>query len=139
MGKKVNRVPLVCSCCKKTFEVIPWMYRQKIRRNTVNFYCSMQCRDKAEVGVLSPGWKGGKQKHGRYIKLNIGRNKRDFEHRLIMENKIGRKLMRGEVVHHINGDPKDNRIENLVLCKTHGQHTKLYHPLNRVLGKFAEA
>ena len=36
-----------------------------------------------------------------------------FEHRLIAEQKIGRKLLPGEVVHHINNQTTDNRPENL--------------------------
>jgi hypothetical protein len=36
-------------------------------------------------------------------------------HRHIMEEFIGRKLTETEVVHHINGDRMDNRIENLQL------------------------
>lgn len=39
--------------------------------------------------------------------------KRIDEHRLIMEEYLGRKLSRNEVVHHINGNKKDNRIVNL--------------------------
>jgi len=40
-----------------------------------------------------------------------------LEHRIVVENYLGRLLNQDECVHHINGNTKDNRIENLEIYK----------------------
>lgn len=49
------------------------------------------------------------------------------EHRLVMENHLGRLLTKNEVIHHINGVKTDNRIENLKLYKNHSTHLRECH------------
>lgn len=52
-------------------------------------------------------------KHG-YIQV-FYKSKRVAEHRVIMEQKLGRPLIKNESVHHINGIRHDNRPDNLEL------------------------
>jgi hypothetical protein len=76
------------------------------------------------LGKENPAWKRGwfKNVHG-YIVVSVD-GKEVYQHRMVMEKSIGRKLLPSEVVHHINNKRDDNRIENLKLLPNQSSHRK---------------
>lgn len=84
-----------------------------------------------QTGEKAVNWKGGRvvDKHG-YILIYMPTHPNAtgnyvFEHRLVMENKLGRLLGRREQVHHMNHITSDNRPENLMLLDI-GEHSRLH-------------
>lgn len=72
------------------------------------------------VGELNPMWKGGI--HNRadgYVLMKTRFHPRSYKNgyikraTLVLEEKLGRYLRDGEVVHHVNGIRNDDRPENL--------------------------
>jgi hypothetical protein len=67
------------------------------------------------IRVRTGGWQLNSDGYSRRsIKVN-GRQITILQHREVMEETLGRKLLPGENVHHINGVRHDNRPENLEL------------------------
>lgn len=83
-------------------------------------------------GQDNPMWSGGKKiGKGGYVLIwkpnHPFANSQGYisEHRYAVEQHIGRYLKPSEVVHHINKDRQDNRIENLQLMESNSAHASL--------------
>jgi len=137
----------ICGVCDKEYTVFPYQ-KEKARFCSLGcYYKSLKGRipskpfskgnipwNKGKDFLKARGnrhwnWKGGKQTTGNgYVQLYLPEHPgadtrgRVAEHRYLMELKLGRLLKQNEVVHHINGKRKDNRIENLELYENNGQH-----------------
>lgn len=81
-------------------------------------------------GERHPGWKGGFVVRKGYLYQHFPEHPFSTKsgyvlvHRLAMERRIGRHLRPDEVVHHLNRDRMDNRIENLFLFPSNGHHLR---------------
>jgi len=124
----------ICKCDHKT--ILFWLAKYDIKIRSKGSGGRLFARGKNNPnwgkdfsGEKNPRWKGGKTRdHNGYVLVlkpeHPHANKYTgyiLEHRLIMEEKLGRYLESSEIVHHIDGNRKNNNAENLLLenKKTH--------------------
>jgi hypothetical protein len=120
-----------CGCGRHTpIATVTYKTKRQFRGHPMRF-----CRGHSPVrlgAARCESWRGGQYVHRGWIYKyqpdhpNCNADGYVFEHRLIMEQSIGRLLLPNERVHHINGVHNDNRIDNLVLL-TMGQHSSLHN------------
>lgn len=115
-------VYIVCETCGERKRFPPSAIQRGKR------FCSLACYDKR--GSANPKWRGGRSEYrGRaFVYAPSHPNARGPqmpEHRLIASEQLGRALLPGEVVHHINGDKSDNRPGNLQVV-SQSEHIKLH-------------
>lgn len=124
--------PKTCEVCALDF----------LGRTATSRCCSRSCSAKlahmegranslAAIGPDNPAWRGGKRHQDGYILTWVpqgtpGRQARGYmmEHRLVMQEHLGRPLLAWEIVHHRNGVKDDNRIGNLEVV-TRARHAGL--------------
>ena len=59
-----------------------------------------------------------------YLGVYLGRSRYQLYHRYVIEQHLGRKLEKDEHIHHLNGNGRDNRIENLELLNIRDHYIK---------------
>lgn len=113
---------IVCNGAASVRRLISPENLAKARNGYIRSNAAERMRQK--IGPKNPSWRGGRyQSNGYFWIREPGSGRAKSEHRRIMERHLGRTLGPNEVVHHINHDKTDNRIENLVVL-TRAEHIK---------------
>lgn len=129
LAQKRSRVRLVCPVCGEDFSLGKANASGRGPSPTCSRACDTLRRTTNGVGRLHNGRPAVRDASG-YIRVwqpdhpAAFRNGWVLEHRIVMEQQLGRRLTTSEHVHHVNGQKWDNRPENLAVLG-HSEHSRL--------------
>ena len=111
-----------CAVIAEFFKVSPQTIHRRLIEMKIERRVGEFKKGHKPLEGIEKGWfKGNSNIKKIYNHKNVNGRKIKV-HRQVMEKHLNRKLRKEEVVHHINGNPKDNRIENLQLFNNQSEH-----------------
>ena len=120
-------VTTICDECGVEIKIPPSQFKR-----SKNHFCSRKCHMVFMNRELNPTRMTDEVREKiRNARLGTGKSK-SYEktygkhtHRIVAEQKIGRKLEKGEIVHHIDGNKRNNSPCNLMVM-TQSEHARLH-------------
>lgn len=134
-----EKIMLTCEKCGKQFI----RYKSMIKPGITHFFCSRACA-KEHLSTkmtkmnedLNPTrmdnfWNRLAVREG-HLRNNTGKEHSypkifgTHAHRILAEEVVGRPLKKGEVVHHKDGNTRNNLVDNLEVLSSQAEHAKLH-------------